>query len=58
MISIADVAAARKAILRVCEGDIHYSFILDQFVDNVEKEINRREAHVPALLRRTSSESV
>lgn len=58
MISIEDIKAARKAIIKICEGETHYSFVLDEFIDKVETDVKAQAQHIPALLRRKSSESV
>ena len=56
MITKEDIDVARKAINHLYEGEHHYVYLLDHFIDKVEKSI--RNEQVPALLRRTPSDVV
>lgn len=56
MITKEEIYAARKAASRVYEGDKHYVYLLEDFIDRVEKELVNDK--VPALLRRLPSDAV
>lgn len=56
MINNEDIRVARKALDKVVDGEEYYSYLLEEFISKVERELNP-DLKVPALLRRIKSES-
>ena len=56
MINNEDIRVARKALDKVVDGEEYYSYLLEEFISKVERELNP-DLKVPALLRRMKSES-
>jgi len=54
MITKEDIDVARKAINHLYEGEHHYIYLLDHFIDKVEKTVI--SVQIPALLRRMPSD--
>jgi ribosomal 50S subunit-associated protein YjgA (DUF615 family) len=48
-----DIDVARKALNKVKDGDNHYYYLLDRFIDTVEKGIKEGDGQIPYLLRKT-----
>jgi|DEB19_MinimDraft_2_1074335.scaffolds.fasta_scaffold03391_4 hypothetical protein len=46
-----DIDIAKKSLNKILDGEHHYFYLLEDFINQVEKQVKAEESKIPALLR-------
>jgi len=57
MVTREELAIARKAVNEMIKGNVHYVYLLDEFLDKISKHLAEQDNKIPAILRSLPSES-